>query len=257
MEHEIISLDRVRKLYRGAGGDVEAISDMTLSVARNEIVAIVGPSGCGKTTLLRLVSGLVAPTSGIVRIMGNVVSGPADDLVLVFQDFGRALCAWRTAKGNVALALEGTSLSRAEKRARVDTALAAVGLAAFADHYPSELSGGMQQRLQIARAMAYRPKILLMDEPFGSLDALTRFDLEDSLLQLWNDDPKTIVLVTHDIDEAIYLSDRIIVVTSRPSRVNSSFVVDIPRPRHQIETRGLDKFAHLRGDLLRLIGHTA
>src|SRR5262245_40629568 len=234
---EIISLDRVRKLYRGQVGETEAISDITFSMKENEFVSIVGPSGCGKTTLLRMVSGLTFPTSGTITVFGETVTGPAKDLVLVFQDYGRSLCGWRNARRNVALSLEQLPLSREEKQLRVDKALESVGLSAFGDHFPWELSGGMQQRLQIARAIAYEPKILLMDEPFGSLDALTRFELEDGLLKLWTSAPKTILFVTHDIDEAIYLSDRVVLVTGRPSRVHTSFAVDLQRPRHQIETR--------------------
>jgi len=257
LRREILRLDLVGKVYQGSSGPTEAIKELSFGVAENEFVSIVGPSGSGKTSLLRIISGLSAPTSGSVHLHGQPVSGVVDDLVLVFQDYGRSLCPWLTARRNVALGLARVAVDRETKRRRVEEALAAVGLGGFEDHHPAELSGGMQQRLQIARAIAYQPSILLMDEPFGSLDALTRFELEDGLLALWTASPKTIIFVTHDIDEAIYLSDRIIVVSSRPARVQAEFSVALPRPRHQIETRGLPGFAAMRGDILRLIGTVA
>jgi NitT/TauT family transport system ATP-binding protein len=254
---EILSVEHVGKVYRRSSGDTVAIADLNFHVHQNEFVSIVGPSGCGKTTLLRIVAGLNPPTTGMVRLFGKPITNTVDDLVLVFQDYARSLCPWRNAARNVALALERVPVSRGEKRSRVDAALETVGLSAFAAHYPWEMSGGMQQRLQIARAIAFGPKILLMDEPFGSLDALTRFELEDNLLDLWTSSPKTILFVTHDIDEAIYLSDRVIAVTGRPSRVQAEFAVELPRPRHQIETRGSPEFTKLRGELLGLIGTKA
>ena len=250
----ILSVEGVGKIYQGTAGDTEAIADLTFSVAENEFVSIVGPSGCGKTTLLRLVAGLNQPTAGTIRLFGQPIDGIVQDLVLVFQDYGRSLLPWRNAASNVALALEHATLNKQEKHRLITDALETVGLGAFAAHYPWEMSGGMQQRLQIARAIAFRPRILLMDEPFGSLDALTRFDLEDNLLRLWTASPKTVLFVTHDIDEAIYLSDRVIVVTKRPSRVLAEFPVTLPRPRSQLHTRAYGEFGRLRSEILRLVG---
>jgi NitT/TauT family transport system ATP-binding protein len=251
---DALFLDHVCKVYRGSSGDTEAIKDLSFGVKENEFVAIVGPSGSGKTSLLRIIAGLSPPTSGTVRLHGKPTTGVVDDLILVFQDYARSLCPWLTARRNVALALVRVPIDHEAKRLRVEEAIRGVGLDGFEAHYPWEMSGGMQQRLQIARAIAYRSKILLMDEPFGSLDALTRFELEDGLLALWQSSPKTIVFVTHDIDEAVYLADRVIVVSRRPARVLAEFAVALPRPRHQIETRGLPEFAALRGGILRLIG---
>jgi len=253
----ILSVEHVHKTYRGSSGDTVAIADLSFEVGENEFVSIVGPSGCGKTTLLRLAAGLSPPTAGSIRVFGQPIVSTVKDLVLVFQDYGRSLCPWRNAERNVALALERAPLGRGEKLRRVAEALDTVGLTGFAAHYPWEMSGGMQQRLQIARAIAFRPRILLMDEPFGSLDALTRFELEDSLLRLWSSSPKTVLFVTHDIDEAVYLSDRVIVVTSRPSRVQAEYDVNLPRPRNQLTTRNLPAFGRLRADILRLIGIAA
>jgi len=253
----ILSVEGVGKIFQGTAGDTEAIADLTFSIAENEFVSIVGPSGCGKTTLLRLVAGLNQPTSGAIRLFGRPIDGIVRDLVLVFQDYGRSLLPWRNAASNVALALEHATLNKQEKHQLITDALETVGLGTFAAHYPWEMSGGMQQRLQIARAIAFRPRILLMDEPFGSLDALTRFELEDNLLRLWTASPKTVLFVTHDIDEAIYLSDRVIVVTKRPSRVLAEFPVTLPRPRSQLHTRALGEFGRLRGEILRLVGVTS
>ncbi|MBI4506836.1 MAG: ATP-binding cassette domain-containing protein, partial [Chloroflexi bacterium] len=172
-----------------------AIAELTFGVTEGEFVVIVGPSGCGKTTLLRVVAGLLPPTSGQVLLHGRPIAGPPKEMAMVFQDYGRALCAWRSALGNVGFALEALDLPRAEKVRLAREALRTVGLADFERHYPWELSGGMQQRLQIARALAYGPQMLLLDEPFGSLDALTRAGLEDELLAIWTASPKTILMV--------------------------------------------------------------
>jgi NitT/TauT family transport system ATP-binding protein len=230
-----------------------AVADLHFRVEENEFVSIVGPSGCGKTTMLRCIAGLLPATSGRVLLDGRPVTGPPREMVLVFQDYSRSLCAWRSVRENVAFALEESGLSRAERDQRIGQALAIVGLVEFADHYPFELSGGMQQRLQIARALAYRPNILLMDEPFGSLDALTRAELEDQLLSIWTANPKTIVFVTHDIEEAVYLSDRVLVLSARPSEVVEELRIELPRPRDQLETRGLERFTEYRTRIYRQI----
>jgi NitT/TauT family transport system ATP-binding protein len=230
-----------------------ALADLHFRVEHNEFVAIVGPSGCGKTTMLRCIAGLLPPTSGQVLLDGRPVTRPPKEMVLVFQDYSRSLCAWRSVKGNVSFALEETDVPRREREQRVVEALEVVGLVDFADHYPFELSGGMQQRLQIARALAYEPSILLMDEPFGSLDALTRAELEDQVLAIWSGNPKTVVFVTHDIEEAVYLSDRVLVLSARPSEVIEELSIDLPRPRDQLETRSVERFTEYRNHIYRQI----
>ena len=251
----LLDVVHLQKVYAQRRRQTVAVRDLHFAVAENEFLAVVGPSGCGKTTMLRMLAGLLAPTSGQVLLRGQLVTEPPPDMVLVFQDYGRSLCAWRTVARNVLFALEHTRLSPAERRERVDHALSVVGLRDFRDHYPWELSGGMQQRLQIARALAYGPRILLMDEPFGSLDALTRAELEDQLLDIWTREPKTIVFVTHDIEEAVYLADRILVLSARPSAVVEEVVIDLPRPRDQIGTRSLEAFVQYRNHIYTRIRH--
>ncbi|MBX5490294.1 MAG: ABC transporter ATP-binding protein [Chloroflexi bacterium] len=251
----MLDVVHLQKVYAQRRRQTVAVRDLHFAVAENEFLAVVGPSGCGKTTMLRMLAGLLAPTSGQVLLRGQLVTEPPPDMVLVFQDYGRSLCAWRTVARNVLFALEHTRLSPAERRERVDHALSVVGLRDFRDHYPWELSGGMQQRLQIARALAYGPRILLMDEPFGSLDALTRAELEDQLLDIWTREPKTIVFVTHDIEEAVYLADRILVLSARPSAVVEEVVIDLPRPRDQIGTRSLEAFVQYRNHIYTRIRH--
>ena len=251
----LLDVVHLQKVYAQRRRQTVAVRDLHFAVAENEFLAVVGPSGCGKTTMLRMLAGLLAPTSGQVLLRGQLVTEPPPDMVLVFQDYGRSLCAWRTVARNVLFALEHTRLSPAERRERVDHALSVVGLRDFRDHYPWELSGGMQQRLQIARALAYGPRILLMDEPFGSLDALTRAELEDQLLDIWTREPKTIVFVTHDIEEAVYLADRVLVLSARPSAVVEEVVIDLPRPRDQIGTRSLEAFVQYRNHIYTRIRH--
>jgi NitT/TauT family transport system ATP-binding protein len=180
----LLEVVHLRKVYQRGQRQTVAVADLHFRVADDEFVSIVGPSGCGKTTMLRCVAGLLPASGGQVLLDGRPVTRPPREMVLVFQDYGRSLCAWRTVRGNVAFSLEETGVPKGERARRIDDALAVVGLVEFAEHYPFELSGGMQQRLQIARALAYQPEILLMDEPFGSLDALTRADLEDQLLAI-------------------------------------------------------------------------
>jgi NitT/TauT family transport system ATP-binding protein len=196
-----------------------------------------------------MMAGLLPPTAGRVLLRGQPITEPPPEMVLVFQDYGRSLCHWRTVAGNVQFALERSGLSAAARAERVSQALDVVGLAEFRDHYPWELSGGMQQRLQIARALAYQPRILLMDEPFGSLDALTRAELEDELLAIWSSQPKTVLFVTHDIEEAVYLSDRVVILSARPSSVVEELPIDLPRPRDQITTRSLERFVEYRNHI--------
>jgi NitT/TauT family transport system ATP-binding protein len=226
-------------------GDTHAIGDLDFRVAEREFVSVVGPSGCGKTTLLKCIAGLLAPTSGDVVLEGDRV------MALVFQEYSRSLMPWMSVRKNVALPLRRKS--KAERSKLVDEAVEAVGLTPHLDRYPWQLSGGMQQRVAIARALAYQPQILLMDEPFASVDAQTRADLEDLILEVRERYDVTIVFVTHDIDESVYLSDRIVVLTPSPTTVKEILDVDLPRPRDQVETKELPEFARLRAHVYRLI----
>jgi NitT/TauT family transport system ATP-binding protein len=262
---EVTSLTR-------AFGDHLAIADISVRVADGELVTIVGPSGCGKSTLLRCVAGLLPPTSGQVVLNGVPVTRVPDRLALVFQDYSRSLYPWLTVAANVALPLlsktqrpktqgsragdDRKGRGRAARRATALDSLASVGLASFADRYPWQLSGGMQQRVAIARALACDPVLLLMDEPFGAVDAQTREDLEDLLLRVRAQRNITTLLVTHDIDESVYTGDRVIVLTPGPGRVRAEVAVDLPAPRDQIATKELREFARLRTEVSRLVRGT-
>ena len=213
-----------------SGPPVTALGDVSFRVEAGQFVSVVGPSGCGKSTLLQCLAGLLRPTAGRVLFDGREVTGPPEGLILLFQEYNRSLMAWRTVLGNVRFALEGRGGARRELDAEARRYLELVGLGGFERHHPWELSGGMQQRVAIARALARKPGVLLMDEPFGSLDALTRIELEDTLLGLWETLHTTILFVTHDIEEAVYLSDRVHVLSRRPARVIEA-VVPLPQER--------------------------
>jgi len=230
-----------------------ALENVSFRVDPGELVCVVGPSGCGKSTLLRCVAGLQRPSSGSVWLRGQRVDGVPTELAVVFQDYSRSLLAWKTVAGNVGFPLHTRERSKSRRRERVMHALSSVGLSHVADKYPWQLSGGMQQRVAIARALAYRPALLLMDEPFASVDAQTRADLEDLLLQVRAEHDMTIVLVTHDIDESVYLSDRVLVLSASPAVVVDDIKVGLPRDREQITTRASDAFVHLRSDVARLL----
>jgi NitT/TauT family transport system ATP-binding protein len=245
----MLAVEHLSKSY----GPMVAIKDLTFEVSEREFLCIVGPSGCGKTTLLRCASGLLPLTSGRVSVDGKPVTGPPEQMALVFQEYGRSLYPWLTVERNVRLPLGRKSLAESERKRLVRDSLAAVGLADFAGHFPWQLSGGMQQRVAIARALAYQPQVLLMDEPFASVDAQTRADLEDLLLRVWKEFGVTILFVTHDIDEAVYLGDRILVLTPRPTELQEVVQVDLPRPRDQLKTKELPAFAHLRAHVYRSI----
>lgn len=239
----------------GARGGREILCHVDLEIRPGEIVTIVGRSGTGKTTLLRVLGGLTPATAGTVLLGGAPVSGPPENAVTVFQDYGNALLPWRTVRRNVALGLEGRGgLRHADRDARVAEALAAVGLSERADDHPWRLSGGMQQRVQIARALALRPSVLLMDEPFGALDAMTKASLQDELLALHARASPTIVFITHDVEEALYLGDRLLVIAGQPGRIEHDIRVDLPRPRHQLATRELPRFLELRHRVHETIG---
>jgi NitT/TauT family transport system ATP-binding protein len=234
-------------------GDIEAIREIGFEIAEREFVCVVGPSGCGKTTLLKCVCGLLAPTRGEVTLRGKRITEPPEEAALVFQEYTRSLMPWMSVRGNVTLPLRHKKLAKDERRRLVEEAVEAVGLTRFIDRYPWELSGGMQQRVAIARALAYQPEILLMDEPFASVDAQTRGDLEDLILQVRGRYGVTILFVTHDIDESVYLADRIVVLSASPTTVKEILPVDLPHPRDQVETKELPEFARLRAHVYRLI----
>ena len=224
-----LQLTDLGKTFDVDGKPVVAVESVSLSIAPNEFVSIVGSSGCGKSTLLNIVGGLEEASRGEVRIGGVPVTGPGRDRGFVFQ--GYSLFEWLTVAGNIRFALEKSRLSRAEKTERVDHFVNAVGLRGFENAYPRQLSGGMRQRVAIARALVYRPQILLMDEPFGALDAQTRGMMQELLLQVWEDHKVTVLFVTHDVDEAVYLADRVVVLASRPGRIKREIPVPLARPR--------------------------
>ncbi len=230
------------------------ISEIGLTLDPADFLTIVGPSGTGKTTLLKMLGGLLTPTSGEVLVKGHKISGPPRDVVIVFQDYANALLQWRTVAGNVAFGIE-RALSRGECRERVKHALALVGLAKRGDDYPWQLSGGMQQRVQIARALALRPAVMLMDEPFAALDAMTKAGLQDELLRLRDQTGTSFVFITHDIEEAVYLGDRVAVLNGTPGRIERTVAIDLPKQRDQITTRQLPEFLAYRYKLHEAIGH--
>lgn len=228
----MISLKNVTMVFERNGNPFTAIESIEFEIPAGDFVSVIGPSGCGKTTLLKIVSGLLPPTSGVVSVAGEPIDGPGSDRALVFQNF--VLLPWATVLDNAAFGLEARGMGKAERREQARAQLAKVGLSGFEEHYPRELSGGMQQRVGIARALAVNPDILLMDEPFGALDALTRRLMQSDLLELWQEsEPRTAMFVTHAMDEAVFLSDRIVLMNTRPGRVEE--IIDVPfgRPRHR------------------------
>ncbi len=242
----ILEVTGLSKSYTTTGHGTTAIEQLDFSVADGEFVTVVGPSGCGKTTLLKCLAGLLEPSAGEVRLRGKLVTAPPPEMALVFQDYSRSLLPWLTVRKNVMLPLR---VGRAEKHDLAQEALDAVGLTDFADGYAWQMSGGMQQRAAIARALAYQPKVLLMDEPFASVDAQTRAELEDLVLRVRREFNVTVLLVTHDIDEAVYMGDRVVVLSSRPSRVKRVLDIDLPRPRDQLTTKSMREFVELRSEI--------
>jgi NitT/TauT family transport system ATP-binding protein len=252
----VLEARNVQKAYRTDDGLKVAVQDITFSVAPGEFVCVVGPSGAGKTTLLRCLSGLMPATSGETLFEGKRIERVPDRLSVVFQDYSRSLFPWSKVAANVEMPLKVRKVPKAERAARVEEMLAAVGLSGAGNRYPWQLSGGMRQRVAIARALAFRPDLLLMDEPFASVDAQTRFELEDMILRVRDEFGVTVVLVTHDIDEAVYLADRIVVLSQAPSTVEEIVPVRLPRPRSQTDTRNDPEFAHLRTRILQMVtGH--
>ena len=250
----VLRVSEVRKHYPNQ--DTAALYDVTFDVAEGEVLAVVGPSGCGKTTLLRILCGLTSPSEGIVLFDGRPVLRPPPQVALVFQDYTRSLFPWLSVIGNVMFPLRGVGLTSEDRIARAQAALKELGLESVERSYPWELSGGMQQRVAIARAIVSRPQILLLDEPFASVDALTRAELQDVLLRVHGDFSHrrvTIVHVTHDIDEAVYLADRVLVFASAPGRVVASIDVGLSRPRVQVATRSSPEFLAVRNEIHSVI----
>jgi NitT/TauT family transport system ATP-binding protein len=265
-----MSLLEVRELGHVFPGGHRAIAELSFTVDAGELVCVVGPSGCGKSTLLRAVGGLLSPSSGEVRLHGDPVRGVPVDLAVVFQDYSRSLFPWLSTRRNVEFPLRWRGLDRAERRERAAEALSAVGLADAGERFPWQLSGGMQQRAAIARALACRPAVLLMDEPFASVDAQTRLELEDLLRQVQRGQARgmeaggacgaggagkhsTVLLVTHDIDESVYLADRVLVLSPSPASIVADLPVGLPAERDQITTRESPEFVALRGEIARLL----
>jgi NitT/TauT family transport system ATP-binding protein len=255
----ILRVDELRKRYADDGPLV--CDGLTFSIDQGDFVAIVGPSGCGKSTLLRMLCGLLPPTAGEVRLRDKKIVAPPPEMALVFQDYTRSLYPWLSVEKNVRFPLaKRRDLSKEEKATRVAEAIRTVGLEGFEGYHPGQLSGGMQQRVAIARALAFRPRILLLDEPFASVDALTKEGLEDTLLEVqeqFADSGMTMLLVTHDIDEAIYLADRILVLSKPPCAVAEELTVDLPGPRNQVETRSLPEFLRIRAHIHDVMGLSA
>jgi NitT/TauT family transport system ATP-binding protein len=251
----MIEIRNVSHGYAGKDGvqAFQALANISLIIEAGTFVSFLGPSGCGKTTLLRIANGLIAPTSGEVWIGGRVVDGPAPDRAMVFQEFN--LLPWRTARGNVEFPLEVQGVGKSDRAQKATRALAQVGLDRFAAFYPHQLSGGMKQRVGLARALGVEPSYLFMDEPFGALDPQIREMMQVELMKLWDSDRKTVVFVTHSVDEAVFLSDRVVMLSGSPGRVIADLAIDLPRPRwtddEAIKTS--TKFVHYRNDIWRLL----
>ena len=253
----MLVVDGLAKTYGTADrGGVEAIREISFEVHEREFMCIVGPSGGGKTTLLRCLCGLHSASSGQITLHDRGIVEPPAEMAAVFQDYSRSLMPWYTIARNVELPLRNKIADKRQRAERVASALTEVGLDGFGDHFPWQLSGGMQQRVAIARAIAYQPEILIMDEPFASVDAQTRSELEDLTLSVRHDVGTAILLVTHDIDEAVYLADRVIVLSSRPATVMEAVEIDLPRPRDQLETKSHPRFTSYRSHILELIRAT-
>ncbi|HYJ50265.1 MAG TPA: ABC transporter ATP-binding protein [Microbacterium sp.] len=246
MPETLLKVEHLKKVYESTTGNVEAIGDISFEMGSGELVCIVGPSGCGKTTLLKCIAGLLRPTAGSVELDGRRVSGPPANMALVFQEYGRSLYPWLTVRGNVELPLKHKKLPGSERDRLVQDAIAAVGLEHAVKSYPWQLSGGMQQRVAIARAVAYQPEVLIMDEPFAAVDAQTRADLEDLVRSLHLERGMSILFVTHDIDESVYLGERVIVLSKSPTWVQEDLAIDLAATRDQITTRALPRFTELR-----------
>jgi NitT/TauT family transport system ATP-binding protein len=248
MEHELalVSVEHLNKVYEFKERRVEAIGDLSFDVLQGDFTCIVGPSGAGKTTLLKCLAGLLAPTRGSIRVNGREVTEPPEEMSVVFQEYGRSLFPWKTVRQNIELPLRERQLPKAQITRLTDSALESVALHDAADFYPWQLSGGMQQRVAIARAVAYQAKVMVLDEPFAAVDAQTRADLEDLMLRLWSELDLTVIFVTHDIDEAVYLGQRVLVLSASPTQILDDVPIDLLGPRSQALTRVEPRFAELR-----------
>ena len=251
MSPPLIDVRELRKDFRAGRALVHALGDVSFSVAEGQFVTLVGPSGCGKSTLLQILAGLIGPTSGEVRIEGKRISAPMPDKIsMVFQD--PTLLPWRTALANVEFPLDLRGVARAARRERGAALLELVGLRDFAEHYPHELSGGMRQRVAIARGLAQDPRLILMDEPFAALDEQTRTRMGHDLLDIWEKTRKTVFFITHSLTEAIYLSDVVMVMSPRPGRILDTIAIDLPRPR-DVDLIGSEAFGRIRNRIWHLI----
>jgi ABC-type nitrate/sulfonate/bicarbonate transport system ATPase subunit len=239
-----LTLSNVQKVF----GELQVLKDINISVDKGEFAAIVGPSGCGKSTALRMLAGLETASSGDVLAGGKPIAGPSPDRMLIFQE--HALFPWSTVEENVGLGMELANVSKNERKERINAILEKVNLTGFNRYYPAQLSGGMRQRVAIARALVMDPDVLLLDEPYGALDAMTRLQMQNELLRLWQGSGKTMLLITHDIDEALYLADKVFVMSARPGQVIRSFELDLPRPRN----RNGEAFVSYRHEIMSLLG---
>jgi NitT/TauT family transport system ATP-binding protein len=252
MLNPVLDIKNLEVSIRSRDGFVnEVTKNVTLELAEHEFVSVVGPSGCGKTTLLRAASGLRMPSGGKVSFEGKPITDVPQGISIVFQEYNKSLFPWLTIGKNVAMGAR--AYPNADKERRVGDALEQVGLKGFATRYPWELSGGMQQRAALARAMVSNPRVLMMDEPFASVDALTRNHLEDVVQSLWTDSSFSVLMVTHDVGEAVYLSDRVFVLSARPSTILAEIKIDLPRPRSQMETRKMLRFVDLQAEVLERV----
>jgi NitT/TauT family transport system ATP-binding protein len=237
----------VQGVYKSFG-NLKVLENINLTIEKGEFAAIVGPSGCGKSTLLRMVAGLETPDEGAVQTDGELIRKPSPRRMMIFQE--HALYPWLTVGKNVEMGLELAGVAKEERRNKAENVLKTVGLEGFYDYYPSQLSGGMRQRVSIARALVMDPDILLLDEPYGALDAMTRLTMQNELLKLWEGSGKTMLLITHDIDEALYLADKVFVMSARPGKVVRTIDLDLPRPRN----RNSQRFGELRQEIIQLLG---
>lgn len=257
LNDRLLVVEGLTKSYATRNGTVPAIGSISFDVREGEFVSIVGASGSGKTTLMMCIAGLLSTSGGVVQLAGSAIDGPPEQVAVVFQDYSRSLFPWLTCGKNVALPLKGRGHSRSETAEIVRSSLAAVGLDGVESMYPWQLSGGMQQRVAIARGLARSPRVLIMDEPFASVDAQTRANLEDLLLDVWSRLRMTILFVTHDIDEAVYLSDRVLVLSQSPSTVAAEVEIPLPRGRDQLATKEEPLFAALRHDIFTRVMSSA
>jgi len=245
-----LEVNQVQKIYKlSSGNEFEAVRSLTFDLHEGEFVCLVGPSGSGKTTLLKCIAGLMNATAGTVVLDGQPVNGPAKGMAVVFQEYGRSLFPWMTVEANIELPLKTSGVAKGERAARVQDALESVGLEKAGKKYPWQLSGGMQQRVAIARAVAAQPSVLLMDEPFAAVDAQTRAELEDLVRRIWKQHNMTILFVTHDIDESVYLAERVLVLSSSPTVIQNDIEIDLPAQRNQLSTRSEARFGELRSEV--------